>query len=54
MMLAKLVEIHFIQVFQIHLLWRVDDSRGLIKQTIPKFESNEVPHVLTNAHTLML
>jgi hypothetical protein len=53
-MLTKLVEIHFTQVVNIQLLWRVDDCGGWIHETIPKFESDEVPHVLTDGHTLML
>ena len=54
MMLTELVEIHLTHVFHIHLLWRVDDCRGWIHETVPKFESDEVPHVLTDGHTLML
>ena len=54
MMLTKLVEIHLAQVFYIHLLCRVDYRRGWIEETIPKFESDEVPHVLADGHTLML
>jgi hypothetical protein len=54
MMLTKLVEIHLTQVLHFNLLCRNDYLRGWIYETIPKFKSNEVLHVLANGHTLML
>ena len=53
-MLTKLVEVHLTQVFHLHLLCWVNDWRGWIEETIPKFKSDQVPHVLADGHTLML